>query len=67
MKPKKKKSLVTGSLLRTKIPNFEETDPNITYLNRLEKRKGKENTMYCLLNQENTLVNSSSEIKKRNS
>ena len=57
------KEKITGSLLRTKIPNFEETDPNITYLNRLEKRKGEENTIYCLLNQENTLVNSSSEIK----
>ena len=41
------KEKITGSLLRTKIPNFEETNPNISYLNRLEKRKGEENTIYC--------------------
>ena len=59
------KNRIKGSLLRTKIPNFEENDPKIAYLNKLEKRKGEENTIYYLLDEEtSTLKNTTIEIKE---
>jgi len=59
------KNRIKGSLLRTKIPNFEESDPKISYLNKLEKRKGEENTIYFLLDEDtNSLKNTTPEIKE---
>ncbi len=58
------KNRIKGSLLRTKIPNFEDSDPKISYLNKLEKRKGEENTIYYLLDEDtNSLKNTTPEIK----
>ena len=56
---------IKGSLLRAKIPNFEVKDPNISFLNRLEKRRGEENTIYYLWDDEtNALKNTTNEIKE---
>jgi hypothetical protein len=56
---------IKGSLLRAKIPNFEEKDPNISFLNRLEKRRGEENTIYYLWDDEtDALKNTTLEIKE---
>ena len=59
------KNKIKGSLLRSKIPNFEENDPKISFFNNLEKRKGEENTIYHLLDEDtNTLKNTTLEIKE---
>ena len=56
---------IKGSLLRSKTPHFEENDPSISFLSNLEKRKGEENTIYYLFDQEtNTIKNTTSEIKE---
>ena len=52
---KVQKQKIQGALLRSKIPNFEENDTNISFLSRLEKIKGEGNTIYNLLD---TLSNS---------
>ena len=46
------KNKIRGALLRSKIPNFEENEPNIHFLNALEKRKGEENTIYNIMDNE---------------
>ena len=57
------KKRLQGALLRSKLPNFEENDPSISFISKLEKRKGEENTIYCLKDEEtNSLKTSTDEI-----
>lgn len=56
---------IQGALLRSKLPNFEENDPKIAFLNRLEKRKGEENTIFSIYDEESSTIKSdSNEIKE---
>ena len=42
---------ITGSLLRSKFPTFEEIEPNISFLRSLEKKRGEENTIYSIFDE----------------
>ena len=58
------KTKIQGTLLRSKIPNFEENDPQISFLSSLEKRKGEDNTIYNLLDTDtNCIASTTKEIK----
>ena len=54
-----------GALLRSKLPHFEENDPSLSFISRLEKRKGEENTIYSLVDDDtNTLKTSTDDIRQ---
>ena len=54
-----------GSLLRSKIPKFEENEHSISFLNNLEKRRGEENTIYSIFDEvSNSIESTSLEIKE---
>ena len=59
------KNKIKGGLIRSKIPSFEKNEPSISFLNRLEKRKGEANMIYCLYDEETKrLKTSTNEIKE---
>jgi len=53
-----------GALLRSKIPKFEENEPNINFISSLEKRKGEENTIYSLLDNNMNIKSGTQEVKE---
>ena len=56
---------VKGFLLRTKIPKFEDCEPKISFLNSLEKRRGEQNMIYTLFDENTqTLKCGTEEVKK---
>ena len=58
------KTKIRGALLRAKIPSFEENEPSVSFLHMLEKRKGEENTIYTLFDEDSqTLKTNTEEIK----
>ena len=56
---------IKGALLRSKFPTFEEIEPNISFLRSLEKRKGEENTIYNIFDEDANIYRyETSEIKE---
>ena len=52
-----------GTLLRSKFPTFEKHEPGIAFLRSLEKRKGEENTIFSIYDEETkNLVNDNPSI-----
>ena len=52
-----------GTLLRSKFPTFEKHEPGIAFLSSLEKRKGEENTIFSIYDEETkNLVNDNPSI-----
>ena len=52
-----------GSLLRSKFPNFEKHEPSIAFLSSLEKRRGEDNTIFSIYDEEQKcLVNDNKSI-----
>ena len=59
-----KKIKLQGSLLRAKLPNFEENEPTISFLNALEKRKGEQNLIFNIYEEESKkMYNGTGEVK----
>ena len=59
------KNRLQGALLRSKLPNFEEMEPSISFLNTLEKRKGEENCIFSVYDEEtNTIKEDTEGIKE---
>lgn len=56
---------IRGSLLRNKIPTFEDCEPKISFLNSLEKRRGEQNMIYNLFDENSqTLKCGTEEVKQ---
>ena len=56
---------IQGALLRSKLPHFEENDPSLSFISKLEKRKGEENTIYSLIDEDtNTLKTTTDGIQQ---
>ena len=59
------KKRMQGALLRSKFPKIEENEPNISFLNSLEKRKGEENSIFSIYDEEtNNFSTTTEEIKE---
>ena len=53
-----------GILLRSKLPNFENNEPSLAFLQNLEKRKDEENLIYSIYDQDKKqLMTETEEIK----
>ena len=55
---------IQGFLLRLKIPNFEEGEGNIAYFSKLEKRRGEENLIGSLENEDGIIQQGTENIKQ---
>ena len=53
-----------GALLRSKLPSFEKNEPSLAFLKNLEKRKGEENMIYSILEDNNSLSCKTDDTKK---
>ena len=51
-----------GSMLRSKLVNFEENEVDISYLSRIEKLRGESNSVTSLFDKNGTLVEDSEQI-----
>ena len=52
-----------GHKIRTRIPNFEEQEPNIAYYSRMEKIRSEGNMIYSIKDKNGTVQDSTENIK----
>ena len=56
---------LTGYQIRSKMPHFEEGEADISYFSRLEKRKGEENLIYALEDENGNIHEGTDAVKKQ--
>ena len=55
--------LLKGHKIRSKVPHMEEGEGNISYYTKLEKRKGEENLIFSLENDDGEILEGTENIK----
>ena len=55
---------LAGAILRSKVPNFEQNEVNISYISNLEKLRGNSNTIPSLLDKNGVLKEGSANVLK---